>query len=171
MRSLNEDPGRLLLLGIGNSGRGDDGLGWKFVEIVEQLEFPLVNCEYRYQLQVEDASLVADYDMVIFVDASLAPLLNGFSMECCRAAQNYTFSTHAQCPEAILYLASNLYNKYPKAYTLAIMGIEWELKVGLSSQAEINLQKAISFFERSFLPAIQPNIINRELPVEAEDME
>lgn len=170
MRSLNEEPGRLLLLGIGNSGRGDDGLGWKFVEMTELLEYPLINCEYRYQLQVEDASLIADYDVVIFVDASQAPFLNGFSMECCRAAQNYAFSTHAQCPEAILYLTNNLYNKFPKAYTLAIKGIEWELKVGLSSQAEINLHAAITFFETSFLPAIQPDFINRELPVEAEDL-
>ena len=47
---------KTLLIGIGNSGRSDDALGWKFVD--EFVEYGhLFDLEYRYQLQIEDAEL------------------------------------------------------------------------------------------------------------------
>ena len=43
---------KILLLGIGNNGRSDDALGWKFVEEFTSRQ-ELFDVEYRYQLQVE----------------------------------------------------------------------------------------------------------------------
>jgi hypothetical protein len=60
-----------------------------------------------------------------------------------------------QSPEAILYLANNLYNNYPEAYTIEISGNDWGLKIALSKDAEQNLQSALTFFKNNFLPAIQ----------------
>lgn len=161
MKSIKTNPaaigsGNILLIGIGNSGRGDDGLGWKFIDMIKALGFRFLNYEYRYQLQVEDASFICVYDTVIFADASHATLENGFEIKPCEPAQHYFFSSHIQSPEAILYLAKDLYNTTPEAYTLAISGKYWELQIGMSEDAEKNLQKAFTFFVNQFLPTIAP---------------
>ena len=47
---------KVLFIGIGNTSRGDDALGWDFVSKA-QLHFPDADVEYKYQLQVEDSEL------------------------------------------------------------------------------------------------------------------
>jgi hydrogenase maturation protease len=155
MKNLRTDPCRVLIIGIGNSGRGDDGLGWKFVEKLQCSGFEFLDFEYRYQLQIEDATLIGSYDFVIFVDASHVKLSNGFEIKTCIGANHYFFSSHMQSPEVILYLANILYYRSPKAYTLAISGRDWELKTSLSEEAEKNLESALSFFAKEFLQTIQ----------------
>jgi hydrogenase maturation protease len=158
MKNSKTDP-RILLIGIGNDGRGDDGLGWRFVEMIDSLGYDFLDYEFRYQLQVEDAATIADYDIVVFVDSSHARLSGGFEMRSCIAANHAFFSTHEQAPSAIVYLANTLYSKFPRAYTLAITGKNWELQTSLSREAETNLQSALSFFLEQFLPTAQPNMI------------
>lgn len=153
MKESKTETKKVLLIGIGNSGREDDGIGWKFAEMIEDLGYDFLDCEFRYQLQIEDAAMMINREMVIFVDASHTLLKNGFEMKPCMAINSYFFSSHAQSPEAILYLANNLYNSFPKTYTLAIMGQQWELKTALSKEAEKNLQSAFSFFVQDFLAA------------------
>ena|SRR6266498_889423 len=160
MKNLKTDSKRTLIVGIGNSGRGDDGLGWKFVEMTQYLGCDFLDYEFRYQLQIEDAALIGSYDVVIFVDASHVKLSNGFKMKSCISANHYFFSSHMQSPEVILYLANVLYYRFPKAYTLAISGKDWELHTSLSKEAEKNLQSALSFFIKDFLPAFQPKTVN-----------
>lgn len=141
---------KILLIGIGNDSRGDDGLGWKFVELVEAMGLDFIDHEYRYQLQVEDAALISEYDVVYFVDATYENLNAGFELRTCIAVDEEQVSTHAQSPGAILKLANNLYNKFPEAWILAIAGESWELQTSLSDAAEKNLVEATSFFAELF---------------------
>ena len=158
MKNLKTEPG-ILLIGIGNSCRGDDGLGWEFVERITALGLDGFDYEFRYQLQVEDAALIRDYDIVIFVDSSKEKLCGGFQMRRCISASHSFFSTHSQAPSAILHLANNVYTKFPKAYILAISGREWDLQTSLSIEAQKNLESALSFFIGQFLPSIQPKMV------------
>ena len=68
MNDINQTK-KTLLIGIGNYGRADDALGWKFIDEFSDRD-DLYDFEYRYQLQIEDAELVTKYEKVIFVDAS-----------------------------------------------------------------------------------------------------
>ncbi|MBK8952706.1 MAG: hydrogenase maturation protease [Chitinophagaceae bacterium] len=138
------------MIGIGNCGRHDDGLGWKFTELVAKHNLGKVDTEFRYQLQVEDSVLVSKYDTVIFADASHSKLKQGFEIHRCKPAAHYYYSSHMQSPETILYLTKELYNKIPKSFTIAIKGHIWGLGTSLSRVAEKNLEKAISFFEKEF---------------------
>lgn len=147
MKNIKTDPKRILLVGIGNSGRKDDGLGWKFTELASSTDLPSLDVEYRYQLQVEDVLLICRYDKVIFADASHGKYRNGFEMKSCIAAQHYFFSSHLQTPETILYLAKELYHETPEAYTLAIEGQDWGLGTGLSHAARLNLDNAFCYFK------------------------
>ena len=141
---------KILLIGIGNNCRGDDGLGWKFVELIEAMGLDFIDHEYRYQLQVEDAALISEYDVVYFVDASYEKMDKGFELRPGIASDEEQVSSHAQSPGAILKLANNLYQKYPEAYVLAIGGEAWELQTSLSEAAERNLVEATSFFAELF---------------------
>lgn len=141
---------KILLIGIGNNCRGDDGLGWKFVELVEAMGLDFINYEYRYQLQVEDAALISEYEVVYFVDASYEKMDKGFEVRPCIAFEEEQVSSHAQSPGAILKLANTLYQKFPEAYVLAIGGESWEINTNLSEAAEKNLVEATSFFAELF---------------------
>lgn len=153
---------KILLVGIGNNCRGDDGLGWKFVELVESMGLDFIDHEYRYQLQVEDAALISEYDVVYFADATYERLDKGFELHPCTSSEEEQVSTHAQSPGAILKLANNLYQKFPQAYILAIGGECWELQTSLSEVAERNLVEATSFFAEMFFETEVPETVFNE---------
>ena len=58
-----------LLIGYGNLGRGDDGLGPAFTDLIERRNLPFLDIDTDYQLTVDHALAVADSEMVIFADA------------------------------------------------------------------------------------------------------
>lgn len=140
----------LLLVGVGNASRGDDALGWDFVKIVAE-NFDDAEVEYRYQLQVEDSDLFSRYDTIIVADASHEVYTSGFQIGLCKPAPHYFFSSHAQKPETILHLTNEVFDAYPQVYVVAISGYHWELSDGLSVEAAVNLNKAISYFKQHFL--------------------
>lgn len=146
MKNLNEKT--TLIIGIGNSGRQDDGLGWAFLDELEKNPEFQGQLIYRYQLNVEDADLIQEADTVIFVDAYKGEGQDDYSFQPLEPGGTFEFSSHALLPEVILALCQNLYNKYPSAYSFWIRGYEWELQTGLTVKAEQNLQKALEFFEK-----------------------
>ena len=138
-----------LIIGIGNSGRRDDGLGWAFLEALEDFGLEPDKMQYRYQLQVEDAAMIAKYPMVIFVDAHEGRLENGYRLQAVQPTDAFAFTSHVLPPEAIVYLAKELYQASPQAYTFAIEGKEWGLQQGLSATAKSNLAQALTFFQNN----------------------
>ncbi|MEP7127966.1 MAG: hypothetical protein ABI729_03820 [Chitinophagales bacterium] len=149
MKNTETEKVKVLLIGIGNSGRSDDGLGWMFAEMASR--FSQIDVEFRYQLQIEDAELVCKYDTVFFADACHTALPNGFEMKRIKAARHFFYSSHLQSPETILYLAKELYTKSPVAYTIAIEGLHWELGTVVSDEANIHLQSAFSYFRKKLI--------------------
>ena len=135
---------KVLLCGIGNSGRSDDGLGWAFVETIEKHGNFKGEIIQRYQLQVEDAELISHFDEVLFVDATVENLKNGFLLKDVPPAKEFAFTTHELPPETVVGLCKEMYDKSPKAFILLIEGVDWELNIGMSKKAERNLQKALN---------------------------
>ena len=74
---MKKEP-RVILFGIGNCGRADDGLGWAFLDQIKEKLPDNYDIEYRYQLQVEDAELATNYDTVLFIDAHTEIFKEGF---------------------------------------------------------------------------------------------
>jgi hydrogenase maturation protease len=141
-----KDKNKIIILGIGNIGRQDDGLGWLFLDFLKEEGTANTDIEYRYQLQIEDAELICHYNKVIFVDATKNNTTNGFSFEVCKPSGKFSFSTHALVPETILFLANKLYQHNPKAFVLGIQGYQWNLKNGLTIKANYNFDKAKAYF-------------------------
>ena len=139
---------RVLLMGFGNPGRQDDGLGPALAAAIEQRGLEGVTADANYQLSVEDASAVAEHDVVIFADAATCGR-EPFAFYPLEPADTISFSTHSVSPGAVLGLAQELFSAEPPAYMLAIRGYEFnEYRESLSAQAKANLDAAVRFIEQ-----------------------
>ena len=140
-----------LLIGIGNSARRDDGLGWAFLDAIQKEERFAGELAYRYQLQVEDADVIRNYENVIFVDALHRQVEGGFYWKPCLPVATFGFTTHAVDPESVVALCQELFGEAPDAYTLGIEGQAWGLEEGLSPAGKKNLEQAFHFFQGKIL--------------------
>lgn len=134
------------LIGYGNPGRGDDGLGPAFAEWVTGLRLDGVAVSTDYQLTVDHALWIADASTVVFVDALMAAD-TPFRFGPAGAAKTGDLSSHTLTPATVMTLAATLYAAEPKAHVLGISGVDFaEVKEGLSPEAERNLHLAKVFF-------------------------
>ncbi len=105
--------------------------------------------ESNYQLNIEDAELISNYDVVIFADASVAAV-EPFEFKPMIAKNPVVgFSSHSISAESLLGLAEQLFGKRPVAYAMAIRGYAFdEFGEQLSESAEANLAVAEEFFRK-----------------------
>jgi hydrogenase maturation protease len=146
---MNHDGPHILVYGYGNPGRGDDGLGPALVAALEPLGVAGLTCESDYQLAVEDAATLAEYDVVVFVDADA----NGpepFWFDRVQASRELSFSSHSATPGQVVGLAREMFGAQVKAYALGIRGYRFgELGDSLSEPARANLALALAFARRA----------------------
>lgn len=135
---------RILVLGYGNPGRQDDGLGPAAANGIEALGLSDVTVDVGYQLNIEDAAALAEHDIVLFVDASTnAPA--PFTLSRIRAASEIAFSSHAVSPESVVAICKDHFGAPPEAWVLGIRGYAFEFTEGLTPQAQENLEQAVAF--------------------------
>jgi len=142
---------KTLIYGYGNAGRQDDGLGERFIQLMdewigkEKIENVFTDC--NYQLNIEDAATIADYETVIFVDASVEDIEN-FKLE--KVVPNdatIEFTMHAVSVSYVLDLCRKIYNKQPETYVMHIKAYEFEFVEELTLKAEENLNAAFEFIK------------------------
>ena len=135
------DREKILVIGIGHTARQDDGLGWKFLELVQALGIPL-EVRQVFQLQIEDASMITAYDKVLFVDSHVTRIKGGYALEPVFPEEDGSWSTHALSPGSLLHLSGVLYEQIPEAWLLSITGYRWELGMPMTRNAKANLFEA-----------------------------
>lgn len=135
---------KTLVIGYGNTLRGDDGVGYRVAEAVE--DWAEVDAYPCHQLTPDLAALLADQERVFFVDASLpqdphSPLILTRLDPSAPAAP--TFTGHHSSPLALLTLAEQLYGHSPLAYTLLLP--TWAMGYGedLSPIAQRGLRQGL----------------------------
>ncbi len=136
----------VLILGYGNPIRGDDGIGQAVATQVETWNLPNVRSLALHQLTPELAETLSQVDMAIFVDASL----EGETVKV--SALEPVNSTelkwgHYLNPKSLLSLAEALYGKQPKAWLIAVPGINFELCDRLSPEAEKGVITALKIIQ------------------------
>jgi len=162
---VNKASGQLLLIGYGNPGRLDDGLGPAMVEAIAGLEIPGVDVDSDYQLTLEDASDVANYAKVVFVDADVSGPEPFWCKRIAPSEGSLTFSTHSISPEGVLQVARDLFHAEPECWLMGIRGYEFnEFGEALSKKAQANLAEAVAWLES----AIRGNALT-ELRAEESD--
>ena len=150
-------PGKLAI-GFGNVYRRDDGVGVALVNALrERLGRPIleggadgfddlgheVDAVVAPQLVPELAATIADYDLVVFLDAHMGtitdPIFEQPLEACYRPA---TFSHHLH-PCTLLVMSHELYGRCPRGVLLSVRGHDFEFGEGLSAETAQLLPQAL----------------------------
>ena len=138
---------KVLIYGYGNIGRKDDGLGILAANTIEAWAkakgLVWLDVETNYQLNIEDAEIISNYDVVYFVDASLEAIEDVSITQVLPDSNKIEFSMHAISPAYVLKLCRDMFGKSPKTYLMHIKGYEWDFVEGLSEQAKRTLVSCV----------------------------
>jgi hydrogenase maturation protease len=139
----------VLVIGYGNTLRGDDGVGYQVAETVAEWQLPQVRSIAVHQLLPELAADIADVDLVIFVDAILTQnrAKTNINITSIFAGGNENFSTHIITPHLLLGITQKLYGATPVAYLLTIPAIDFTLGANLSSIASRGKDLALDYLK------------------------
>lgn len=141
--SIHSRQPHILVLGYGNPGRQDDGLGPAAALHLATLRWPHLVAFDTYQLNIEDAMDVAAHEIVWFVDAAKTGA-QPFAVRELAPASTIEFTSHILSPEALLAITRDFYGKTPQAFMLAIRGYEFEFIEALTPGAMNNLKAALT---------------------------
>ncbi|MEA1896254.1 MAG: hydrogenase maturation protease [Bacteroidota bacterium] len=138
---------KILIYGYGNPGRFDDGLGVRLAEEMEawisKNKIDGVDCDTNYQLNIEDAEIISNYDLVLFADASEEDIRDVSITRVSPSDSKIEFTMHAVSPAFVLDLCNQIYGKTPSTWLIHIKGQDWQFNEGLSKMAKKNLSIAI----------------------------
>lgn len=133
----------ILVFGWGNPSRGDDALGPLFVERIEAMNLPGVECLTDFQLQVEHALDLKGRERVLFVDASIDTAT--IAVTRIEPNRDTTFTTHAISPQSVMQTYLDIEKTAPPpCWLLAIGGRSFELGEPLTDVAAANLEAAVA---------------------------
>jgi hydrogenase maturation protease len=149
-----ETTAAILLLGYGNTLRGDDGVGPKLAEAVGGLNLAGVEARSCALLTPELAEPIARARRVVFVDAAM----DGSPQVECRplaAGKSSHVLAHAVEPATLLALARDVFGRAPQAWLVTIPIETVELGEALSPLAQAGLRTALAWVRR-FTESRQP---------------
>jgi hydrogenase maturation protease len=149
---------RTLVCGFGNPYRRDDGVGRAVVNaLCERLgRLPLdalddglddlghaVDTAVLHQLTPELAETLADYDLVIFVDAHMGNVPEDIREERLEAAHRTPFVYHQTHPATVLALAQQMHGQAPAGILLSLRGHDFDFGEGLSPETAALVPRAV----------------------------
>ena len=136
---------RILVIGYGNPGRFDDGLGPALAARLAALRLAGVTVVSDYQLSIEHAELVARHDVVVFADAARdAADGDSFYLRPVTPSPDASCFSHQVSPQAVLQLAADCFDARPAAWLLGIRPQDLDsFAEGLTLTAERNLASAV----------------------------
>ncbi len=144
---MSDGAGTVLVIGYGNPGRQDDGLGPAIADALAERGISGLTVESDYQLTVEDAADVAGRDVVVFADACVCGP-EPFTFRPVEPGRALSFSSHSITPAAVLALARDLFGAETRGYVLGVRGYRFdEFDERLSERARANLGEALRFLD------------------------
>lgn len=135
---------KICFIGFGNTIRSDDCLGPYIISQLEQRLGGYDNFTFMTLQQPDPAlaPLLAGYDEIIFIDASVNTD-EEVIFEIVEPAPASTFSTHVVTPEQLLHLSSSLYGKAPVCRLLQVRGYEFGFGEFLSQKGKEAAARAV----------------------------
>jgi hydrogenase maturation protease len=133
----------VLVIGYGNTLRGDDGIGPAVAADVAALGLSGVRVIVTHQLTPELAANLADARLAVFIDAATGgESVTGVQIE---AAEAGAVLTHVGDPREPLALCVAVYRRCPEAWLVTAAGADFDLHDGLSPTGRENAQAALGF--------------------------
>jgi hydrogenase maturation protease len=133
---------RILIVGIGNRLRSDDGVGWQLAsELSREVGRDDVHIISTQQLAPEVAEIASRAQRVLFVDAATKSEPGTLNFSQITPASSSRHS-HELTPAGVLKLAQDLYDRCPPAYLLTIGGESFDTGDSLSASVVAALPEA-----------------------------
>lgn len=133
----------ICIVGVGNTIRGDDGIGNYICNAIEEKQQPGITTMIVQQLDAELVEELLHYDHVLITDASI----EGNSVDLHELYPNviHPLSTSHHLNAAMLAaLSEKVYGKKLSLFICAVRGYDFELGDSISEKAKANCEQAIS---------------------------
>jgi hydrogenase maturation protease len=140
---------KALILCIGNTLRGDDGVAWSVGDRIERLSLPSVRVIRAFQLLPEHAEEIAASRCVVIVDAEVN-LPGGVRIEKLTGKAPTRRELHAVSPVQLAALSGLAYGVLPVVFLCGVPAVDFSHGEGLSAEASNNADAAV----RAILDAI-----------------
>jgi hydrogenase maturation protease len=140
-------PAGFLVIGYGNTLRGDDGVGPRVAEAVEKLNLPGVRTLICQQLSPEYADPVSRAHTVVFVDAAVdAP--REVQLRKLEPGESSQLMAHAADPRTMLALARDVFGHAPLAWWLTIPAVKLDFSETLTLEAHRGFVEAVEKIQK-----------------------
>ena len=137
----------VLVIGYGNTLRGDDAAGVKAAELIAQ-RHPEFEYIYLHQLVPELAEQIGEYEIVFFIDAQ-KDITQPNARLVVPSIEADQPRTHFISPESLLSLSQQLFQRIPsKAYVIGIPASQFEFSEELSAQTEQGVIDCVTLVEQ-----------------------
>ena len=138
---------KVLVIGYGNTLRGDDAAGVKAAELIAR-HHPEFEYIYLHQLVPELAEQIGEYDIVFFIDAQ-KDITQPNARLVVPSIEADQPRTHFISPESLLSLSQQLFQRIPsKAYVIGIPASQFEFSEELSAQTEQGVIDCVTLVEQ-----------------------
>ena len=135
-------PAGFLVIGYGNTLRGDDGVGPRVAEAIEKLKLSGVRTLVCQQLSPEYADPVSRAHTVVFVDAAVdAP--REVQLRKLEPGESSQLMAHAADPRTMLALARDVFCHAPQAWWLTIPAVKLDFSETLTPEAQRGFEAAV----------------------------
>jgi hydrogenase maturation protease len=157
--------GEVLVVGIGNPIRGDDGLGWRAAELLEsrfiKISLPVISISVQ-QLTMDLVDDISGASLVVFIDAAVGDLAGQIKQQEISAGTSQAASvTHFFDPFTLLASVRALYGTHPPAlfFTLSTRTFEYSEELSPPIQSALpdfvnRIEKAIFEFQSQVIQPI-----------------
>jgi hydrogenase maturation protease len=133
-----------LVIGIGNTLRGDDGIGVAVAEqVAAQHSAPDLEVIACHQLTPELIALISQAEQVIFVDASVTQPSGSLRVQPLDPEQAPMLSVHHTAPSALLMAAKVLYGAQPHSTLITVGAQEFSFTEQFSQPVAEALPRAV----------------------------
>jgi len=141
--SLNGDNlKKVLIIGVGNPLRSDDGVGPYVADCIEAKGLTDVKVWITQQLNMEDLERMLEFNRIILIDASVGgPLLDFRPVE--KFTGQALSSSHHLSAETFVNLASSIYHKDLRIHLCTIRGDSFEVGDKITPQVIERAQEAV----------------------------
>jgi hydrogenase maturation protease len=149
IHDLGDRTKRVLVIGYGNDLRCDDAVGQRVSELVAKWKLPNVFAIAVRQLTPELAEMLADVNLIIFVDVYAAQAgETDVRVQPIDLSETTELMSHMGDPRSLLALTRALYGRVPQAWWVTVPGVNFEVKISLSPTAEQGLETALNQINR-----------------------
>jgi len=140
--------GKTLVIGYGNTLRGDDGVGPHVATVAASWGLPGLQSLAVPQLTPELAEPVAAAELVIFVDARRDDGKGTIEVSALAPSNSEGVFGHVGEPRTLLALAQSIFGSCPQAWLITIPAADFSLGEGLSSIARQCAEAALARIRR-----------------------